>query len=545
MAESFYGGRRGASVVIVKSYNSVAEMQTEFDSVACPVDYDSYVVVNTNVDGIESSVLYRRTLDGPVKVGTLGSSSGGGGGASSGGILDLVLTIPSSVPTPIDGQGEYSKTNKSLVPGYYTDEEGNPVYNDSIKWVYTNVISEDGTSSKTYVGFTFPYSIVDFEASLVDKNDENNPVIKRIDDGAHPFYNKWALKIPRGQKGNSFKNLRVVSASWINIYFPDGFADGFILQDDNPDSQHLIYDYQNEDSGELETYYLGKYSIINNVLFSDDGTLSFVFNGNKTVSYTKKVKWISSVNLSEDGTLTFEYNNGEAPTVYEKAIKTIKDISLLDDGTFTIIDNQGNEFKKELIWPTSIILESTSEDTPTEEGSGSQKLKVTYNNGDFEYISPPINYIMRTAIDENYHLLILYSDPEKRANLTNKASYDGRDDWDDMGSIKSDNGLLIGRNYTYPGTQTIDVIISSLNANYPNGLIGEDKGKVITAGTYNNDKNFFAYDYDENTWYYLGSLSGVTDFTEAFLFASENDANIESKKNTLKNGGVWFIIEEI
>ena len=545
MAESFYGGRRGASVVIVKSYDSIAEMQTEFDSVACPVDYDSYVVVNTNVDGIESSVLYRRTLDGPVKVGTLGSSSGGGGGTSSGGILDLVLTIPSSVPTPIDGQGEYSKTNKSLVPGYYTDEEGNPVYNDSIKWVYTNVISEDGTPSKTYVGFTFPYSIVDFEASLVDKNDENNPVIKRIDDGAHPFYNKWALKIPRGQKGNSFKNLRVVSASWINAYFPDGFADGFILQDDNPDSQHLIYDYQNEDSGELETYYLGKYSIINNVLFSDDGTLSFVFNGNKTVSYTKKIKWISSVNLSEDGTLTFEYNNGEAPTVYGKAIKTIKDISLLDDGTFTIVDNQGNEFKKELIWPTSIILESTSEDTPTEEGSGSQKLKVTYNNGDFEYISPPINYIMRTAIDENYHLLILYSDPEKRANLTNKASYDGRDDWEDMGSIKSDNGLLIGRNYTYPGTQTIDVIISSLNANYPNGLTGEDKGKVITAGTYNNDKNFFAYDYDENTWYYLGSLSGVTDFTEAFLFASENDANIESKKNTLKNGGVWFVIEEI
>lgn len=545
MAESFYGGRRGASVVIVKSYDSVAEMQAEFDSVECTVDYDSYVVVNTNVDGIESSVLYRRTLDGPVKVGTLGSSSGGGGGTSSGGILDLVLTIPSSVPTPIDGQGEYSKTNKSLVPGYYTDEEGNPVYNDSIKWVYTNVISEDGTSSKTYVGFTFPYSIVDFEASLVDKNDENNPVIKRIDDGTHPFYNKWVLKIPRGQKGNSFKNLRVVSASWINVYFPDGFADGFILQDDNPDSQHLIYDYQNEDSGELETYYLGKYSIINNVLLSDDGTLSFVFNGNKTVSYTKKVKWISSVNLSEDGTLTFEYNNGEAPTVYEKAIKTIKDISLLDDGTFTIIDNQGNEFKKELIWPTSIMLESTSEDAPTEEGSGSQKLKVTYNNGDFEYISPPINYIMRTSIDENYHLLILYSDPEKRANLINKTSYDGRDDWEDMGSIKSDNGLLIGRNYTYYGTQSISVIISSLNIDYPNGLTGEDKGKVITAGTYNNDKNFFAYDYDENTWYYLGSLSGVTDFTEAFLFASENDANIESKKNTLKNGGVWFIIEEI
>lgn len=545
MAESFYGGRRGASVVIVKSYDSVAEMQTEFDSVACPVDYDSYVVVNTNVDGIESSVLYRRTLDGPIKVGTLGSSSSGGGGTSSGGILDLVLTIPGSVPTPIDGQGEYSKTNKSLVPGYYTDESGNPVYNDSIKWVYTNVISEDGTSSKTYVGFTFPYSIVDFEASLVDKNDENNPVIKRIDDGAHPFYNKWVLKIPRGQKGNSFKNLRVVSASWINTYFPDGFTDGFILQDDNPDSQHLIYDYQNEDSGELETYYLGKYSIINNVLFSDDGTLSFVFNGNKTVSYTKKIKWISSVNLSEDGTLTFEYNNGEAPTVYEKAIKTIKDISLLDDGTFTIIDNQGNEFKKELIWPTSIMLESASEDTPTEEGSGSQKLKVTYNNGDFEYISPPINYIMRTAIDENYHLLILYSDPEKRANLTNKASYDGRNDWEDMGSIKSDNGLLIGRNYTYSGTQAIDVIISSLNRDYPNGLTGEDKGKVITAGTYNNDKNFFAYDYDKNTWYYLGSLSGVTDFTEAFLFASENDANIESKKSTLKNGGVWFIIEEI
>ena len=53
MAESFYGGRRGASVVIVKSYDSVAEMQAEFDSVECTVDYDSYVVVNTNIINLE------------------------------------------------------------------------------------------------------------------------------------------------------------------------------------------------------------------------------------------------------------------------------------------------------------------------------------------------------------------------------------------------------------------------------------------------------------------------------------------------------------
>ena len=150
MAESFYGGRRGASVVIVKSYDSIQEMEQDFSSINCSVDYDNYVVVNQTINDVQSSVLYRRTLDGPIKIGTLGSTSGGST-PSSGGYLNLILTTPDKIDNP-DGSGEYNTTN-SLVPGYYTDAEGNPLYNDSIKWVYTNIIEEDGTESKTYIGF--------------------------------------------------------------------------------------------------------------------------------------------------------------------------------------------------------------------------------------------------------------------------------------------------------------------------------------------------------------------------------------------------------
>lgn len=536
MAESFYGGRRGASVIIVKSYDSIQEMERDFSSINCSVDYDNYVVVNQTINNVQSSVLYRRTLDGPVKIGTLGSTSGGNV-PSSGGYLNLILTTPDKIDNP-DGSGEYNTTN-SLVPGYYTDAEGNPLYNDSIKWVYTNIIEEDGTESKTYIGFTFPYPVIDFQASMVDKNDDDHPIIKRLDDGTHPFYNKWSLNIPKGSQGSSFQNLRVVSASQIYTDYPNGFSDGTVLQDEDLNSQHLIYDYNNTDTGVLETYYLGKYTIIENVNFSDDGTLSFIFNGNKNVSFDK-IKWISSIKLTEDGTLTFNYNNGTSE-IFEKYIRTIKTLSLTETGLFTISDNQGNTIEEQLKWPVNLVMESYADGSQIE-GSGSQKLKLTYNNGDSEYISPPINYILETAIDDKFHLLVFYSDPEKRKNLQNKVTYNGIDGWADLGAVKSDSGILIGQQYSE--TTSIDVAIAALNDNYPNGLTGEDKGKVVTAGKADQNKNFFAFDYNGNKWYYLGTF-GVSDFKDAFLIAERDALDIEERKDNIKVGGVWYILEEI
>ena len=186
-------------------------------------------------------------------------------------------------------------------------------------------------------------------------------------------------------------------------------------------------------------------------------------------------------------------------------------------------------------------MESYADDSQIE-GSGSQKLKLIYNNGDSEYISPPINYILKTAIDDNFHLLVLYSDPEKREKLQNKVTYNGIDGWEDLGAVKSESGILIGQQYS--DMTSIDAVIISLNDNYPTGLTGEDKGKVVTAGAANGNKNFFAFDYKENKWYYLGAF-GISDFQDACLIAYRNDVDIEEKKENIKLGGVWYILEEI
>ena len=64
---SFYGGRRGASAQIVKTYNSYSEMKTDFSSSDCSVGYNEYVIVNEN----DQSILYKKTFTTPEKIGSL------------------------------------------------------------------------------------------------------------------------------------------------------------------------------------------------------------------------------------------------------------------------------------------------------------------------------------------------------------------------------------------------------------------------------------------------------------------------------------------
>lgn len=58
-----------------------------------------------------------------------------------------------------------------------------------------------------------------------------------------------------------------------------------------------------------------------------------------------------------------------------------------------------------------------------------------------------MNYIIKTAISDTYHLLVYYADPEKRASATNKATYDGKDDWTDLGYIGNGTGVgaIVGK----------------------------------------------------------------------------------------------------
>lgn len=198
-------------------------------------------------------------------------------------------------------------------------------------------------------------------------------------------------------------------------------------------------------------------------------------------------------------------------------------------------------------------------DTGDTEGEGSQKLMVTYSNSDeAKTIGNPINYIMKTAITEDYHLLILHSDPAKRAEIVAAGkgfTYDGRDDWQDLGSVKDENGIFIGLNYDtadYPDLTTLVATLEFLNAQHPNGLTGNLQGGVVTVGADDESKAFYAFNYNLNAdgsykgWYYLGAIGNadIGGGGAGVVVGAEDDSATISLANALPENGVWFVVEE-
>ena len=68
-------------------------------------------------------------------------------------------------------------------------------------------------------------------------------------------------------------------------------------------------------------------------------------------------------------------------------------------------------------------------------------MVITYANGDIEEIGQPLNYIIATAVDNRYHLLVYYAAPVKRSAFSPKATYDGKNDWADLGYIGNGTGV--------------------------------------------------------------------------------------------------------
>jgi len=61
---SFYGGRKGASFVLVKNYNSILAMSQDFGSANCSVNYDEYVLINTDsTNDHDNGKVFRRGYD--------------------------------------------------------------------------------------------------------------------------------------------------------------------------------------------------------------------------------------------------------------------------------------------------------------------------------------------------------------------------------------------------------------------------------------------------------------------------------------------------
>lgn len=769
---SFYGGRRGASFVIVKKYSSIKEMVNEFQKGGDykTVNYDEYVLIDTvSKNDADNGKIYRRgyeytnDLGGAVYVGQIVGPAGFSPHVELKTINDVKQIQERDNFTYRRGEGSYKPT-VNLLPGKYLDTDGFYRFNDEIQWAYCSVRDENEKDTTVHVGFKFPYSVIEYTAQTVDpyyhrssetENFVNEDLVERTDDGAHPFFEEWHISIPKGIKGDAFKNFRVTTVkAESNLQSYSGIDDDRATAADKK-RQILVYDYYHYDKdggGEPISLYLGDYNMIDNfqindegtitidyshdnrdiypnllkwiksislnedtglfeiiynynkdpktgentkysinltwikdieilddgtvkwsyttseddyqkdnfikwitnvsynpdtglfgidfnydtdsegnpthwetnlryvkdVEVQDDGTIKFIYtygdssqgtektyenllkyinevklngttghfeviynydteedgtptkyetdlrwvdnisisdNGTVTIGYTtgndvvldNKIKWIKQSSLATDGTLTFTYNDDTTDT-YNKQIKWINSITFDDEGTFTIKYNNGTpDLIKQIKWIKSIKI-----NTGDTEGEGNQKLNITYNDNNNEDIGNPINYIMKTVI-ENGHLLCLYSDPARRqAIITAKQNYtyDGRNDWHDLGLIISNEGILVGKNYNlqdYPQLATVSATISYLNTQYPNGLTGENlSGKIVTVGSHDDDKKFYAFDYTKtnntyNGWFYLGQLSNVA---ATSVVGKEGDTSIQSALDALPTNGLWFVLEE-
>lgn len=444
---SFYGGRQGASFVIQERYLTITDMITQFKmgNGYKTVNYDEYVIIDTeNKNDPDNGKVYRRGYDyannmgGALYVGQIVGPAGLAPHTELKAIAEIEAIEETEEFEYRRGEGEYTVTNASIIPGKNSDG----TFNDSIKWAYCSVRDSNSHESTAYIGFKVPYTIIDFTAESVSAyTEDKTELAERIDDTTHPFYEKWQLKVPRGIKGDALKNLR---------------------EDiDSSGRRILVYDSINYDNNAMGTTITSTIGLLND---------------------------IKTVNITENGVITIQY-------------------SAKSDTTF------------KLKYPSTIAYNSAT-----------NKLRVTYTNGTSEDIGEAIKFIERTEIkSSNYHLIVTYNTGEVV----------------DLGSVKSDNGILIGENFEDTSITDINSWIAKLNSIYPNG---RNDGKIITAGSSYDNKGFYAFNYQYDTdgnykgWYYLGTIGSAT--LSAVALPVEDDGSTPNLASQLPLNGIWFITEE-
>ena len=206
-----------------------------------------------------------------------------------------------------------------------------------------------------------------------------------------------------------------------------------------------------------------------------------------------------------------------------------------------------------------------------DEGINADKnIWVKYNsNPNPVKVSEPINSIERLVVrPSDWHLFVLYSDPSHRVKVATDGWISNNDAmkydtsipdygvdvyWKDLGTIKDQAGILIGFNITKAqlaaaGLTDAD-IITYLNREFPFGLTGAQNqpggqsnlGKIVTYQPQDDaksDKEFYAFDYNLSTWYYLGKIAD-TGMRDVKLM-DESAASYESLK-TLTSEGLAFL----
>ena len=379
---SFYGGRPGNSFIIITTYRSIEDMVTKFKQGPSytAVHYDEHVMINTvNKNDPDNGKVYRRGYDFTNDMGGaeyIGTIVGPAGKAP---LLEMTTVTNVRSKHAEEGyeerftSGQYSITEGNLVPG----RTGNGTFNDAITWACCSIRNENDEDCTAYIGFTFPYTVIDYEASAVEPyiagKYADTSSVTRVDDETHPFFEKWHINVPKGVKGDAFMNLKVEAAS-TDVEEYTGQAD-----DINNNRMILAYDYYKYDqkqNGEPVRFYFGDYNMIDNVSINDEGTITINYSHDDDLVLTKKVKWVKSITLNtETGLFTVVYNHttdaSGDPTTYTTYLDWINEVNVANDGTITFGHTHGADtvFNKKIKWCTGVTINNNG------------TVTFTWNNG--------------------------------------------------------------------------------------------------------------------------------------------------------------------
>ena len=215
---------------------------------------------------------------------------------------------------PKSGSGSYKLEDGSMVLGAY-QENGEMVFNDTIDWCYYSIRDVNNEDTIAYIGFKPVVPVTEFEANSVsayfnrDENKVNTGLISRQDDESHPFYAKWHISIPKGIKGDTIENIRVITSST-----NDGVESYSNQQDDRQYERQIIVgdirNYDNSERGEVKTYYLGDYNQVENMSVTTDGTFTIDYTHNDSRTFSQLLSWVTESSFDAGtGQLKITFNN--------------------------------------------------------------------------------------------------------------------------------------------------------------------------------------------------------------------------------------------
>ena len=396
--DSFYGGKQGIDFVLRGAFSSVSAMTTAFKQGPSykNIWYGEYCIIDTpNKNDKDNGKIYRRGLEyqnslgGAIYVGQIVGPSSGTPYFQLLSIDDVqkiakkpleeyqyrrypyaydeeneVYLTTDDGSTPIQTFSFNKSYDETLVPGKYEDDSGIH-YNDDIKYTWCNIRKDNADAdSWFYVGWQQPFLVIDYNIHTVSPYDSNGNLlpeaatVNRVDDHSHPFYEQWDIGIPKGIKGDTLRNLRVIipteenrnniySASAITVNPTTGEstvgAPGYEGIDDDiaANRQIIVFDYYIFDkllNPSPVMIYLGDFNLIDEVLLDDEGTLTIELSHDDDSVFEKKIRWINGIALTEGngtagGHITFTFNNDNPAKTQEFDISWIKGIEIEEDGS--------------------------------------------------------------------------------------------------------------------------------------------------------------------------------------------------------------------